>query len=49
MKILEGEPATISNFLALVGIKVIPIAFRSAFQMYTGSVEFADDVIEKID
>lgn len=35
--------------LIIVGIKVIPIAFRSSFKAYFGSKELADDIIEKID
>lgn len=49
LQIVLGMLTCMGLPLILVGIKVIPIAFRSAFQMYTGSVEFADDVIEKID
>jgi len=35
--------------LIIAGIKVIPIAFRSAFKAYSGSKELADDIIEIID
>ena len=35
--------------LIIIGIKMIPIAFRSAFKAYSGSKEFADDIIEIID
>lgn len=35
--------------LIIAGIKMIPKAFRSAFKAYSGSKEFADEIIEKID
>ena len=35
--------------LIIVGIKIIPKAFRSAFKAYSGSKEFADELIEIID
>ena len=35
--------------LIFIGIKMVPIAFRSAFKAYFGAKDFADDIIEIID
>ena len=35
--------------LIYIGIRTVPIAFRSAFKAYFGAKDLADDIIEKID
>ena len=35
--------------LIIIGIKMVPIAFRSAFKAYFGAKDLADDIIEIID
>ena len=35
--------------LIIIGIKMVPIAFRSAFKVYFGAEDLADEITEIID